>query len=696
MKCAVVSLVAVSFFVTNSFCQRTQAIRNYSADAQLLKKAIQANHFRPRNIDDHFSKWVYESFLRELDPNRLVFTQEDFNSIITYKFKIDDDLNLNRWSFLPAVSAVYERALKRADKISSAVLQTQFTFTVPETYQGDTTWAKNDKELNDRWRLALKHDVITRLIEIRNAVSEADESKFLASYEPEARQKVRASTKKLIGRALNHAEGYHNFMGCEFLETIAAAFDPHSNYLTPTKVENFMSAMSSEGYYFGFSLKENLKGEIEVVRLAPGSAAWKSGTLNSGDVIRQVKWDGKEGVDVRGVDIAEVDEVMTESNHSSMELVVEKPTGELETIVLRKEKMATQESVVKSFILQGKKKIGYINLPGFYSKWGESEGAACANDVASEVIKLKAEGVDGLILDLRFNGGGSMMEAVSMAGIFIDAGPVAVVQQRTSEFITLKDFNRGTIYDGPLLVLVNKLSASASEILAAVLQDYNRAIIVGTETYGKATAQNLFPLQKTAGTDILKNASAGIGYSSITIQKIFRITGKTAQLRGVKPDIVLPDLYDSLQIGEVTMPLALASDSISKKIYYQPGRQLPIKYLRSNSESRVKNHTDFQRMMRTSSLVSSLQRTDRPVSLQWVKFQEQNEKLQKLLVEFREVKSETNAFSPDHHSFDKQHMKVDQFVEQFNSMWVKKLKQDVSLGEAFHIICDFIDVSNKK
>jgi carboxyl-terminal processing protease len=192
MKCVVVILAAVGLLVTNCFSQKTQSNRNYSAEAQLLKKTIQANHFRPRAIDDTFSEWVYWSFLEELDPDRIFFTQEDFNSIIAYKFKIDDDINLNRWTFLPAVSGVYERSLKRADKISTDLLLSPFTFTKAEMYEPDTTWAKNDVELKERWRKSLKHEILSRLIEIRRGANEGDDAKFLARYEVEARQRVKA------------------------------------------------------------------------------------------------------------------------------------------------------------------------------------------------------------------------------------------------------------------------------------------------------------------------------------------------------------------------------------------------------------------------------------------------------------------------------------------------------------------------
>jgi carboxyl-terminal processing protease len=368
----------------------------------------------------------------------------------------------------------------------------------------------------------------------------------------------------------------------------------------------------------------------------------------------------------------------------------------MDTVVLRKEMMDAEENVVKSFILRGQRKIGYISLPGFYTTWGEAEGSRCATDVAREIVKLKKENIEGLILDLRFNGGGSLQEAVSMAGIFIDAGPVGIIKGKNGDAITIKDINRGTVYDGPLVLLVNGMSASASEFLAAALQDHQRAVVIGSVTYGKASAQNLHPLDPHhPNTEVTDKFKPGTGYVSVTLEKIYRITGKTAQRSGVIPHIVLPDIYDSLKFREAFMPLALPYDSIFKKTYYQPGLLLPVNELNFKSQTRMAANADFERVKQVASFLANLN-DNKPVSLAYADFKKYYDHQAQLA----EVLTVPQAFIPSftvaHHQFEMQRMQRDKFTDDFNKAWEKKLREDISLDEAFHIICDYVTITLRK
>ena len=457
-------------------------------------------------------------------------------------------------------------------------------------------------------------------------------------------------------------------------------------------MENFLASLSTEGYYFGISVDENDRGEIVITQLTPGGPAWKSGEVHAGDIVEQIRWEGSEWIEVDGMTRDEFDNLLQESIRNSIEFTLKETGGIEKTVRLRKEKMSAEENRVKSFILEGDKRIGYVSLPGFYTDWGDEEGSRCANDVAKEILKLKKENIDGLVLDVRYNRGGSLKEAVAMAGIFIDAGPMGVLKIKGGTTQSEKDVNRGTVYDGPLLLMVNGLSASASEFLAAALQDYHRGIIVGSRTYGKATGQEVFSLEPDE-----KNTSAsaakkmGWGYTTITTLKIYRVTGKTAQKRGVTPDVVLPDLYDFIEFREENLEDALSSDSISRKIYYTPLGPLPVCELKEKSEVRVSKNTAFQTTIQCSKALSLLATKLDSVSLNWSAYKKliTDEGTQfKLLKEITE--KPTNAFKVSNHIFDKQRIERDEYIRQVNEVWAKNLVRDISLEEAFFIICDYI------
>ncbi|HEY0769573.1 MAG TPA: S41 family peptidase, partial [Sphingobacteriaceae bacterium] len=466
-----------------------------STEAVQLKKLIAEKHLEPGLVDNDFSRDAFNLLLGDCDPEHLYFLREEIDKLNSMHDKIDNDLNLNSWVFFPLFVTVYEKALQRAEKILMDESSKPFDLGKKDVRRADTTWCADDAELRARWRLILKSETLQDMGNARKSKSNIAEKEFLSVQEPVSRKKAQTARLRAIRRIVDHPSGFHDFVLDMYYNALSNAFDPHTVYFSPTQMENFLSALSSEGYYFGFSVRESRSGEIEIANLLPGGPAWKSGEFHSGDVIEKLRWEGKEWMDLAGVTEAEVDAKLSESNQSAMEFVLRKSAGLIKTVRLRKEKLNTEESMVKGFVLSGKKKIGYISLPDFYSSWGDNEGAKCAGDVAAEILKLRKQNIEGLILDVRYNGGGSLLEAMNMTGIFIDAGPVGVERVKGMEPFTLKDSNRGTVYDGPLVIMVNGVSASASELVSAALQDYRRAIIVGSNTYGKATAQEMFSLR---------------------------------------------------------------------------------------------------------------------------------------------------------------------------------------------------------
>ena len=661
-------------------------------EAIQFKKKLLENHVSPQSINDKFSEIVFNDFLKALDPGRVYFINEDIVELESYKLKIDDELGGTSWNFLPAAAQRFKQSLLRAESNVNQCSTTPLDFSRDEILIADTSWAANEKESMSRWKLTLKLETLNELVQIKRNAPEISDKEFLQKKEVDARLRVTKSSLRAIRRILDHPTGYENYVASLFLRSIGHAFDPHSMHLSFAEMQDYATSLTTEGFYFGITVDENERGEIVISELIPGGPAWKSGEVHSGDVIDQVRWAGKDWIQMDGMSKEEMNELLMESVQEVMEFALVNSGGIQKNVHLKKEKMEAEDNVVKSFILEGEKRIGYVSLPGFYSAWGDNESSQCANDVAKEILKLKKENIDGLVLDVRYNRGGSLYEAVAMAGIFIDAGPMGVIKDKSGLNTTVKDMNRGTVYDGPLVLLVNGLSASASEFLAAALQDYNRAIIVGGQTYGKATGQKIFPMQpgKTE-MDKTVDIKSGWGFSTITALKIYRITGKTAQKYGVKPDIKLPDFYDYSDFREVFSVHALSADSITKKVYYTPLKPLPLNELRNKSEVRLATHEAFQLTEKCSRTLASLKERMDSISLTWNSYNkiinEERQAFQKLK---EKTDQPTSAFKVNMHAFDKQRMQVDEYARQVNEGWMKNLVRDISLEEAFYILCDYI------
>ncbi len=691
-------LCRLSFFVLalsviTSYAQKTTDHRKEALS--LIKKLLQ-EHAQPKAVDDRFSSYVFNEFLEALDPDKLYFTEPDIQGLLPFKTKLDDELNGNGWAFLQAVLPVYKSSLERAEKIINKHLDSPITGNVMEYYSYDTSrWTVSDQELSNKWRMWLKYETLDRLSEMYTTNAAKD---FFIKYEPDARARVKSIEVRYIRRILNHPAGFENYVLSQYLKSIAAVFDPHSTYLSTNDMQNFLSSLSTEGYYFGVGLNENERGDVVISSLAPGGPAWKSGELQKSDILLNLKWEGQKEIDVAGISLEEATGILSDAGHKIMEFTVRNSSGVVHSVKLQKENLSLEENFVHSFLLSGEKKVGYISLPDFYTQWGdESEGSKCANDVAKEIIKLKKENIQGLVLDIRGNGGGSMQEAVALAGIFIDEGSMGILKNNKQELTVLKDMNRGTVYDGPLIVMVNGQSASASEFLAAVLQDYRRALIVGSRTYGKATFQNFFPLNALQKEPTMNNIKDGSGFASITGGKFYRVTGKSAQGKGVIPDVHMPDVLEGLLPYESDMPFVLPTDSVVKRTYYKQLSGVPTGELAKKSTIRQNTSQAFKRVNQSRELFRQiLNERNESISLIWTDF---NKKIQERMIESA---SWQQAFTNDKGSYDvinmdadQQRLKIDEYAMELNRRWINTLIKDPYVEEAFSIMSDIINLNIK-
>ena len=666
--------------------------------AIVLKRMVELKHYAPRPVDDSFSVAVFRKVLNGADPRRLLFTAADYQQLLAFSTKLDDEMQGNGWGFFDKFSELYKKALLRADTIVNKLLQKPFDYSAAETItsarKGSTfIFSPDVAALTSKWSRYLKYQVLDDMYDAANddSTKKITFKAGLTSLEPGIREKIKKTELKTLKRILDYPAGYSALVTEIYLNSIAGCFDPHTNYFSPEGKEELQAELSTEAYFFGIVFGENEKGQIIVDKLTPGGAAWKSGEIHKDDELVSLTWEGKQVQDITGSTLEEVYEVLDQSIHDKLLFRFKKADGTMNMVLLRKEKAENEENIVKSFVLKGEKKIGYILLPGFYTEWENETGSSCANDVAKEIIKLKKENIDGLIVDVRYNGGGSVAEALEMIGIFVDEGPLAVEKDKAGKLLTLKDPNRGTIYDGPLALMVNGQSASASELLAASLQDYNRAVVVGSNTYGKATGQVMFPMDTITGKTVTGNTKGDI--VKITIEKLYRVNGQTAQLYGVIPDVLIPDAFEGLEMGERYEDYPLTADSVKRNNYYKPLPYLPVSELAHKSAARVIANPDFQIIKKiVEEQKKAMQTQTRTIPLKAELFEKWAQQQQLDLKAIKGEGNPTGKFTVENHWQDKLLLTNNQYAKEMNKGWIDNLADDIYIQEVFLVLTDLINL----
>ena len=689
----------VSSFLSLLVSSSAQSLKNQK-QLITLKRVIEREHYSPRILDDQFSSELFDRLIERLDERKLYFTADDIKQLSTYRLQLDDELKGAQWNFLDKIIPLYKSRLKTADSTITQLSQRPFDFNQAEKIaliKDSIQFAATDAQLKRKWQKWLKYETLVRVENI--CFTKKAELKTCLQFEAEAREQVKALEIRNITKMLEHPSGFENYIVSLYSDLLATSFDPHTQYMPPTEVESFESHLNTEGYYFGISVIENEKGEIELSGIMPGSPAWNSGELNKGDILLQLKWEGKPAIELIGATQEEVSEIMDLSNQGLMEFTIRKQDGVIRKVSFSKQKIRNDDNAVRGFVLKGSTNIGYIYLPGFYTDFGEGMPSSCANDVAKEVVKLKKENVQALILDLRYNGGGSMEEALDMAGIFIDEGPLSLIKDKNGKVVSMKDLNRGTIYDGPLLVLVNGQSASASELLSAVLQDYNRAIIAGGNTYGKGTAQVILPVDtsRSALGVHVETKNPEYGFVKVTVNKFYRVSGTTTQHQGVKPDILMPDVFDELDYRESAAFHSLPADEVKRNSYYKPLPLLPIDKLKIKSEARVKDNLSFAEVKKFAHVLEEERRRDSAIiSLKWTDYVKSMQVAPDTKAELKKIEQPTSIYIVENSLLDKEKIKADTYLRENNNKWLQRIGADIYVQECFNILTDYINlIANK-
>ncbi len=668
-------------------CQTTTVAER----SKLLFDVIATNHYTSPGIDDSSSSFIFDSFLETLDPGGMFFIKEDIEKFEAYRYSIDDDVKFGKMEFFSLFAETYKTRLNAALEHLDEIEQMEFDFLKDEKVNfGNGEIYKpsaSEEELKDKWRLWAKYSILEEIFDydyLENPTEAPLDS--LLQHVNDARDYVFKDERFYIKNFLENPNGFESYLGTFYLDAIASSFDPHSSYFSPVEKQKFQDDLSRGNFEFGFSLVEDKKGVITISSLIPGSPAWNCNQLNSGDQLISVELKGEKKIDLRKKSLDDFKIIMINTDPETVVLKIVKANGIQQKVELTKGEIYVEEDVIKSVILEGEKKIGYITLPDFYTDWEDEGTLGCANDIAKVILKLQKENIQGLVLDFRNNGGGSLREAIDLAGIFIDWGPLTVFKEKGEKPYSIKDLNKGSIYNGPLLILVNSLSASATEIFAAAMQDYNRALIVGSATYGKATGQVVLRINALSETD---------GFVKVTTSKFYRINNGTHQKVGVQPDVNIRDIYELYDYSESTYTNALVNDSVIKKLYFTPMAEFNSGELSSKSQARMNRHSNFQRLtfVLDSLQESSIQRGN--VSLNILDYQQSQKEFERFLGDlFDEDSYSTEIYRAVNNQFDQKILQLNEYRKELNQEYLKRIESDLYIEEAYNILLDQIRLSS--
>lgn len=688
---AYVLLLMLAAVASCSFTNKT--FENDDKDKLLLDLityVLEKGHYEPKALNDDFSVHVFEDFIDVIDPTKRYFIASDIAEFEKYKYQIDDEIKNTDITFF---NIVYERLMQRMDDakvIYKEVLETPFDYSENESISikyDEEPFAANRKELKERWRKQLKYATLgTYDSKISKIGKEAvDNERDQIKTPKDAEEQSRKSTETTL-------DEFFDFVGdlerkdwfVQYINTIVDEFDPHTFYFAPEEKEKFDTSMSGKFEGIGARLQKKSEG-AKIVEIISGGPVWRDQRLEVGDEIIKVGQNGEEPINIVGMRLDDAIKLIKGAQGTVVDLTVRKVDGSLDVVSLTRDVVELEESYAKSAnIIKGEEKFGIINLPKFYVDFNDYSERNAATDVAKEVERLKEEGMEGLILDLRDNGGGSLKTVVEMAGLFIKDGPIVQVQSKDKGKDVYDDKDERIQWDGPLVILVNELSASASEILAAAMQDYKRAIVIGSkQTFGKGTVQNVIPLNNM----LRSNDHGDLGAIKITTQKFYRINGGSTQLEGVKSDIVVPDRYSYIDLGERDQSNPLGWDKITPADYKPWDGYINYEKTVANSKKRMAASQQIKLIEENAKWLKAEQ-DETEISLNFETYKEEKNKDKEQSNYFKTLTDYDSKLTFKSLGYEEQLFTKDSILREKRNRWHKNLAKDVYVEEAVNVLED--------
>ncbi len=657
---------------------------------------LEQGHYSPKKIDDNFSKQVFKKYIEDLDPDKYIFLQKDIDAFKKYETTIDDEIHGSKLESYYAIINLYVSRLNEIITSTKATLSKPFTFTAEEDIVMDgakRTYSKSDAERYDYGRKRLKYLVLSRYSDLiderkKNIGTPKYITKPDTTLEREARTQVKKQMDRYFANLINH--NTPDAMFSDFVNAITNTMDPHTSYMAPVDKRSFNEILSGTFYGIGAQLKED-DGKIKIAGLVNGMPAFKSGQIQVEDELIKIAQGNAEPVDVTGYSVTDaVKLIRGAAKGSEVRLTLRKVDGSIKVVSLLRDKIDIDDTYAKSVIINGAHKIGYIYLPEFYANFEDPQGRRCAIDVAKEIEKLKAENVEGIVMDLRGNGGGSLYDVVDMVGLFIEDGPIVQVKGRDEKPMVLNDRDKGVLYTGPLTVMVDELSASASEIFAAAIQDYNRGIVIGSSsTYGKGTVQRSVSLDPEAENIFFKKpVTDGLGDVKLTFRKFYRVNGGATQLKGVTPDIVIPDRLEYIKIREKDNPDALNWDVISKANYNQWKPGYDAGSLINTTNQQLNNDPTFKLIKNGTQILEK--NMDRTYSLNFLKYREELNQMRTVAKQLDTLSKLRVNLTVTNIAADGANIQSDKDKAERNKQLLKRVSSDIYINESVKIMGNMI------
>nr|WP_199002629.1 S41 family peptidase [Flavobacterium sp. ASV13] len=643
-----------------------------------INALIQADHIRPKPVDDSLSIFVFDNLMNELDPSRNIFFKTEYDELVdNYRTNLDDLILSDHCDFLTDITDKYKNGLLRTKAVLEKIQKEPIDYNKNDTirfYKKSFPFYLKKEDIEKVWLKKIRYQILDEIAETSDNLDSIKAN--FKSIEFKAKNLVLSNEicriNTLLETNVKQEEKVYNFF-CTY-------FDPHTAYFSDDSKTSFVASLSKEHLSLGMTVNLNEKNEIIVAELDPNGPAYQTGQIKKGDQIVSIS-NQKETLQVSCASLETISTMILSESNKSITLTLKRNAGKTFDVFIEKKVMKDEDNSVFSFIVGKDSKIGYIKIPSFYADLDGNTRKGCADDVAREVLKLEKDNIQGLVIDLIDNGGGSMEEAIKLAGMFIDYGPLSIVVDNTQSKSVINDPYKGLIYKGPIVILVNSNTASASEFFSSILQDYNRALLVGSNTLGKATMQTILSLDETKNTDFLK----------ITINKFYRVTGKSHQYIGVKPDVVLPEFYESVYQKESDFPTAIKNDSLEPFLKFKPYvKRSLIDKLAKNSTARLSDNYFFNNIKKINLKIDQLVNTPKaelPMTLDAVFNQKKT---------INALWTEINTFNDENNPLDVYNSSVNQFLlssypndKTINQYQIDNLKTNPYLNEAVNIINEF-------
>ena len=682
----------ICFVSCNSISKNFESDDKDSLVIQLITYVLDQAHYLDIEIDDNFSEKVFDSFLENIDPYKRYLYQSDIDILSKYKYEIDDAFNQPNLEFFNLAHEILIQRIDEAKQISQEVLSKPFDFQLEEIFNFDIEelqYVGTRANLVERWRKLMKVYLIENF---HDEIKEDERTlKKDSTFKARSYSEIEIETREILNETM---ADYFVIMEEEFqrqhwfsiyLNSFVSQYDPNTSYLDPEDRDRFNIDMSGNYAGIGAVLRKKVD-KIEITELISGGPAWRNNSLEKGDMILKVRQENdSEPVSIVGYRLADAVKLIKGEKGTNVFLTVKKVDGTVSEISIERDIVLLEETYIKSSLVEKDgNNYGIINIPKFYIDFENQDNRDAAKDLKIEINRLKEQGVQGLVIDLRNNGGGSLKTVVDMAGMFIESGPVVQVKYFDKEKQVLRDRDRSILWKGPLVILVNEGSASASEILAAAMQDYNRAIIIGgNQTWGKGTVQNIFPLNRM----VRGNTKGDLGAVRYTAQKNYRVNRGSVQLEGVKSDINLPFRYKYLDFGEKDSENPLQWDEIENINYKKWNSNFDFDFAIKNSQKRMKQSEHLKLVDENAKWIKDV-REKKIFNLNYQKFRSELEENIKTTDKFKKLDNFSLDYSFKSLPYESQMIENDSVLGTKRERWHKSLNKDIYIGEALNVLSD--------